>query len=428
MGDSKVVRLWTQLLRRDERKRVFPDLANVLIALRGAMPDIAALDEMRQITLLMLEPPIAPGGSPSMPDQPRPISDDDVGRIQEFLHTAGLPRVGREMVGQAVYMIGVDNRFHPVRDWLNTLVWDGEQRLGGWLQTYLGAEGETDYLAAIGRMFLIAMAARILKPGCKADYMLVLEGEQGVEKSKACAALAGEYFSDNLPQIHSKDASLHMRGKWLVEIAELAAIAKADAEGLKAFLTRTHERYRPPYGRADVNEPRVGLLIGTTNKHVYVRDDTGARRYWPLRVGKIDVEALTRDRDQLFAEAVDRFRHGEHWWPDSDFERQWIRPEQEIRIEGEPWDEAARKYLNGDLMHKPAGENTFPEFYPRKDRVTVTQIAREALGFETVSRIGTADQRRIIAILQDMGWERKKSEGVVFYWRPLRERDGPTRL
>jgi predicted P-loop ATPase len=147
------------------------------------------------------------------------------------------------------------------------------------------------------------------------------------------------------------------------------------------------ERYRPSYGRKEVIEPGQCVFIGTTNKDTHLRDETGGRRFWPVKIGAIDTDALAHDRDQLFAEAVHQYRAGAKWWPDGDFEAEHVRPEQEARFEEDAW------------------ESTISEYLKQHNQVLIGQIARDALSIET-PRIGRQDQNRIAAILGRLGWKR----------------------
>lgn len=378
---------WLAECQRNDKGELLSNLVNAMTGLRlaPALSEVFSYDEMLCATVMDREAP-EPGGGITEAIPIRPATDNDVGRAQEWLQRAGLQRLGKDVAHQAVDMRAHERAFHPVRDYLDGLRWDSRKRLATWLSTYLGAEAR-EYTAGIGRMFLVAMVARIYDPGCKADYMMVLEGPQGARKSTACAILGDRWFSDNLPDITTgKDVAQHLPGKWLIEIAEMSAMSKAEDAALKAFISRPVERYRPSYGRKEVIQPRQCVFIGTTNKSTYLRDETGGRRYWPVKVGSIDTDALGRDRDQLFAEAVALYRAGASWWPDAGFEAKHIQKEQEARFEADAWEEQIGPYLRG------------------RGRVTVTEVAREALFLE-IPRIGTAEQRRVAAALQHLGWK-----------------------
>jgi hypothetical protein len=395
--DSAAQPAWLDRCQKNDKGAPRSNLANAMLALREApeLRELCAYDEMACVPFLLRQ---VPGAYCDAAELPRVVRDEDVTAVQEWMQLAGLVMVGKDTVHQAVDLCAHETAFHPVRRYLDGLRWDGERRLGGWLNAYLGVE-HGPYASAIGTMFMVGMVARVFEPGCKADYMLVLEGPQGTLKSTACGILAGQWFSDHLPELRGDAVRVtqHLRGKWLIEVAELHAMSKAETAELKAFLTRTHERYIPKYGRREVIEPRTCLFIGTTNKDAYLRDETGGRRFWPVRVTLIDTEALARDRDHLFAEAVALYRQGTQWWPDQDFEAEHIKPQQEARYEADAWEELVATYLASQVQ------------------TTVWEVAREALFFEP-SRIGTADQHRITKVLETLGWVRGQRQKTARVW------------
>jgi predicted P-loop ATPase len=367
----------------------------MLIALREA-PELGGLfgfDEMKQRTVFLR--PVEGGEAFETPCE---VTDREVLQILEWAQTHGILHMTKGVVQDAIDHVSRERSFHPVRAWLSNLSWDGRERLKDLFPVYLGAERST-YTEAIGRMFLIAMVARIMRPGCKADYMPILEGEQGAEKSKVGKVLAGPWFSDHLPDIRNDQASAqHLAGKWLIEVAEMDSFSKAEATRYKAFVTRETDRYRPPYARNEIEQPRQCVFFGTTNEDEYLRDTTGGRRFWPVRVGKISISDLERDREQLFAEAVKRFQDREIWWPAPDFEAEYFRPEQERRSLPDPW------------------TNQVQEIISNQDRVFVGETLT-ALGFLTKDQ-GTATYRRVSTILKKLGWELgSPSRGKIPYVR-----------
>lgn len=385
---------WLKECQRTEGGSIINNLHNVLVALDGEPRfGVFSYDEMARTVLVQLA------------KRQRPLTDNDVTNLQDALQLSGLTKISKEPVQQAVDLYAERHSFHPVRNYLDSLKGkhDGKPRTCTFLPTYFGAE-PTPYHCAIGQMFLISMVKRIFKPGCQADYMLVLEGPQGQLKSTACKILGGRWFSDQLPDLRNdKDVSVHLRDRWLIEVSELHAYSKAEATHLKSFLTRRIEIFRPPYGRNTVHEPRQCVFIGTSNKDAYLRDETGGRRFWPVVCGHIDLAALEADRDQLFAEAVKLLFEDAPSYPDKDFEAEHIRPQQQARYERDEWIEPVGNWLKRTAL---------------EDRgITIPVIAKEALNLPS-DRLGMGEQKRIAAILHTLGWKPKRDERSRWWARP----------
>jgi predicted P-loop ATPase len=283
------------------------------------------------------------------------------------------------------------NAFHPVRDHLDDLKWDGVPRIDRWLVDYGGAQ-DTAYVRAVGGITLVAAVRRVRKPGCKFDEMLILENPtQGTERSTAIQVLAvrDEWFSDDLPlNSDGKRVIEQTRGKWIVEASELSGMRKSDVEHLKAMLSRQSDRSRLSYDRLTTDRRRQFIIIGTTNATYYLRDTTGNRRFWPVAVTGFDLVALARDRDQLWAEAAARETTGASIRLDS---KLWSAAgeEQEEREIGDPWLELLRTATEG-FNGKIFGEDVW-----KLVRMPPDRRAQEHNG-----RIGAA--------MRQLGFEHKK--------------------
>lgn len=375
-----------------------PNLHNCLLALRND-PDWVGQFRYDEMLCAVV-----------FPDQP--ITDPDTYRILEWMQDNGQPRMTIEPVRQAVEIVGREHAFHPVRDWLVSLQSDSRLLLSSWLTTYLGAPDD-EYHRQVGVLFLASMVARIMEPGCKQDHTLVLEGPQRLLKSSVCEVLAGgqRYFSDSIPSIEAdKEVAQHLAGKWIIEISELSAFQRADNEKLKAFLTRKVEKYRPVYGRKEVSEPRQCCFIGTTNKKTWSKDETGARRFWPVVCGSIDIDGLQRDRDQLFAEAVEFYQTHRRWWPEPGVEDALFVPQQEARYEEDAWAKAVDSW-DQILFASDGVSRVSPPFY-------LLDIATAALGIKP-DHFHVGEQRRLVAVLDRLGWQRAPRTKRGVPWNPV---------
>lgn len=285
--------------------------------------------------------------------------------------------------------------YHPIRDYLQSLSWDGKPRLDAWLSTYLGVAA-SDYVAAVGSKTLIAACARIMRPGCKVDTMLILEGDQGQGKSTALAILGQGWFSDAELDITTKDAAQLIRGVWLYELGELHTLKRAEVAQLKGFITRQVDRQRDAYGRHPEAHPRQTVFIGTTNQDEYLKDETGNRRFWPVRTGTLDLERLAQDRDQLWAEAFRRFEAGEAWWLTRDLER-LAAVEQDARLQVDPWEDQIAAWLSD-----PTGFDGGPCV-----KVTASEVWKGAL-YGSPNGPDSVGYRRIAAVLRRLGFVRRQ--------------------
>lgn len=298
--------------------------------------------------------------------------------------------IKREIVAEALDTVGRHNKVHPIRDYLQALVWDKTARLDTWLQVYLGASTEdagAAYLKATGSKWMISAVSRIMTPGSKVDSMLILEGRQDLGKSTALRVLAGgeRYFLDELHGFAGKDAEEALEGKWIVEIAELAASARASVEEIKGFVSRTDSNNRRAYARRKEHWSRQCVFAATTNDSSYLKDTTGNRRFWPVKCEAIDLDKLKQDRDQLWAEAVVRFQAGEPWHLDKAADRETARDVQESRFQSHAW------------------EQTIHDYVAIREFVSVQQILECALSL-TKDKWDQRAQNTVAACLKRLGW------------------------
>lgn len=409
---------WASLLRLDPAGTPERNEANVITALSldAAFAGALVFDEFAQEILVTRALPWEPVGSTLS----RPWGEADDVRCAEWLqrHEINVPPI---VVGRSVVAVARNVRVHPVRDYLDTLAWDGTPRIDAWAVTYLGA-ADTRLNRAMASLWMISAVARIMQPGCKADHMLILEGPQGIRKSTALKVLASEpWFTDELAELGSKDAAQQMRGVWIIEMAELDAMGQADVSRIKAFLSRTTDRYRPPYERYVVTVPRQCVLAGTVNPDTYLRDETGNRRFWPVRCGAIDLDGLRRDRDQLWAEAAARFKAGAPWWLDDRELVALAGVEQEARYQGDAWDARIERWLVCEKQRVNVGSGQYEDwqdrYVPRRAPLTdvsIGEILEQAFGLEP-AKWGRGEQMRVSAFLKARKWERFKTTGSDKY-------------
>jgi hypothetical protein len=327
---------------------------------------------------------------PPVPGLRRPavgaeLADEDLLYVAHWVAQARRWSLGLDGVFAALSAAAHLRPVHPVRRYLDSLTWDGTARLASWLQTYAGAP-DAPTTSAIGIWSLVAAVARIVQPGCQADHVLILEGPQAAGKSELIRILGGPWYHPQLPHLLGERPGQDLQGRWLIEIGELDAFHGITVSRVKDFVSRTVDIYRPSYGRCSVSRPRQCVFIGTTNDDTYLRDPSGGRRFWPVPTTDIALEALRRDRDQLWAEALDEYRRGTPWWPD----RSWwpaLTALQDARYEGDPWEPLIADYVSTlpsvstrELLEGPL--HKLPEHWTRTDQMRVADVLKR-LGWQS---------------------------------------------
>lgn len=332
--------------------------------------------------------------------------DDDASRCAAWLDRAEGVRVAPRVAEAAARVAAKTRAVDPVRAYLEALEWDRVPRLSSWLETYARAGGPEIIRRGVGRMWLISAVARTYEPGCQADYMLVLEGAQGAGKSSLLRALSPirEVFSETPLDLGSKDALQGLRGRWIIEMAELKSIRGAHSiDAVKSFLTACRDDYRASYGRVVTSHDRRCVFAGSVNPEVgsdYLNDPTGARRFWPVPVGVTDRSALERDRDQLWAEAVAAYRDREPWHPARDGELEAaLLDAQSLRT---TYDENTTTI--GQWLGSTAGRAALAAAQPSPaGYLSVTEVATSALAVSR-DRVDGKAQSTVRKALGLLGW------------------------
>lgn len=317
--------------------------------------------------------------------------------------------VSAGMAAEAIMTLAQQDKRHPVRDYLQSLTWDGTPRLDSWLVDITGC-ADDEYTRAVGAKTLIGAVARVMSPGCKLDTVLVLEGRQGLRKSSLIEALVPNlaWHSDSLGgEVGSKDAQVSLSGKWVIELGELANLRGADVSKIKHFVSDQTDSYRPPYGRRTRDFPRQCVFIGTINPEAdgaYLHDYTGGRRFWPVACTRVDIDRMRADRDQLWAEARTRYALGENWWLTAE-QDELASEAQGDRLEENPWVSRVVRYVN-DLPPTSDGGSWGGRRATTLDVAFIGDIFQAFTGRAYLRR-DLVEGKNIGSALRIIGWESK---------------------
>lgn len=409
----------TKLATSPKTGAILPTRANIRIILNNDrhLAGTFGWDEFAQ-RIAILEPP-----SWRQADNKRPYwGDADDSELRYLLETLyGID--SRQKIEDETLNAAMRHSFHDVRNYLHKLVWDGKPRMDTLFIDYLGAR-DSEYTRAVTRKMLIAAVGRVEKPGLKYDNMVVLEGPQGIGKSYIFKKLGKKWFSDSLTTVQGKEAFEQLRGSWIIEMGELAALKKSEVEPIKQFISKQVDSYRVAYGRRISEFPRQCIFVGTTNESTFLRDHTGNRRFWPIKVGiQTPTKSLWSDDidleiDQVWAEAEAAWKSGEDVWIGRDME-QAAKEVQQAHTEENPYVgmiaefldtelpenwysldiQTRRNFLRGEGFEVEMGQSF------KRSRVCALEVWCEMLGGD-LKRFSAYDRKEIREALGQLeGWE-----------------------
>lgn len=430
---------WMEELKMDEKRKNFlPSPFNFGLILRHdkALKGAVALDRFAGRTVLMRDLPWR-----KKTVDPFWNNTDDAGLI-EYVNTH-YDLAGKTALLDASEIAFSQVGFHPVQDYLNGLSWDGVERLDTMLVDYLGAEDD-ELTRAMTRKHFVAAVARVMRPGCKYDYVLTLIGPEGSGKSTLVRLMGrDDWFTDSLTSIEGKEAMEQLRGKWLIEMGELTNYKKSTSEAYKAFLSKQDDFYRPAYGRKAETYRRQCVFFATTNEKAFLKGDTGNRRFWVVECGvkpatKDPWEDLPGEVDQIWAEAVMRWKAGEHLYLPKELE-QLARERQEGHNElvaderiglidafihtplPDTWDSLTREQrANWFQTGSQMGHDDMPMH--RRETVCTLEVLVECLGMKTddKTRYKTKEINQILRSISCLRYEGRSYDPVYGRQRRFR--------
>ena len=316
--------------------------------------------------------------------------DDDDTRLAVYLQKIiGMSSITVGSAANAVQFVARQRTRHCIRESFGALVWDGTERIAHALEDYWGAEPSAEqpceYLRAVSANLFIGIVARVMRPGCQLDTMVIFEGPQGIGKSRALRILGGEYYMLAAESVTQKDFFQAFPGKLIVEIGEMDSFSRAERERVKLAISTPVDRYRSSYGRRAEDHPRQCNFVGTTNRDDYGNDDTGLRRFLPVRCGEINCEALVLVRPQLFAEAYTKLLAGATWWETPNLSTLAVQRDRQAE---DIWTLTVLEWLVG------RNEATSAEILAGSLRIRESEMTR-------------TEQLRVGSIMRLAGWKRQ---------------------